>query len=166
MSLPWLAPLSWGAGLVLAALGASAIIAGAPAFPPIAVGVALVALGVVALVWGGACLTRGRILAPQAALTGVLAALLSIAAVVLVTGGRASIVGAAVAVALLLVVAALSAAQLRRPTGAARSVPMIPLLIAATLIALTVTPTLGAVQDSALLRDDGTVVVIDPHEGH
>ena len=43
---------------------------------------------------------------------------------------------------------------------------MVPLLIAAAIVAVVATPALGTVQDAALQRDDGTVIVVDPHEGH
>jgi hypothetical protein len=42
---------------------------------------------------------------------------------------------------------------------------VVGLLVAAAVIAVVVTPALGATQNAVLLRDDGTVPVIS-HEGH
>ena len=121
-------------------------------------------LGVAALIWGGACLAHGRVLAPRIAIAGIVIALVDLAAMLATTDGRASIVGAASAGALLLVCAALCALESRR-RDAPSGVRIVPLLLAASLVAVLGTPALGAVQDAATIRDDGTVPVIS-HHGH
>ncbi|MDP0947421.1 hypothetical protein, partial [Klebsiella pneumoniae] len=57
--------------------------------------------------------------------------------------------------------------QGRDGTAARTAQPMsvLGLLLAASVIAVVVTPALGATQDAVLIRDDGTVPVIT-HEGH
>lgn len=170
-SLPWLAPIAWGAGLVIAAMGASAIIADGSGVPDRALGLGLLTLGVLSLVWGALSLAHGRIVTPRIALGAIVVALISIGALLPSSGGRASLIAAAIAVALLVVSAALIGAARRYgassgPAAAAGSVRILPLLISAALVAIVVTPALGAVQDAALLRSDGTVVVVDPHQGH
>ncbi len=101
----WLAPAGWGAGLIIAGIGAASVVTG-PLEARIA-GVVGVSLGVAALIWGGACLAHGRVLAPRIAIAGIVIALVDLAAMLATTDGRASIVGAASAGALLLVCAAL-----------------------------------------------------------
>ncbi|MBN9178204.1 MAG: hypothetical protein J0I43_12670 [Microbacterium sp.] len=159
----WLAPAAWGAGLILAGMGAASIVTGA--LDARIAGFAGVSLGVAALIWGGACLARGRIVAPRIAIAGMIAALVDLGALLATTGGRASVVAAASAGALLLACAALSGVESRR-RAAPSPVRIVPLLLAATLVAALGTPALGAVQDAATLRSDGTVPVIDPHHGH
>lgn len=165
--LPWTIPSAWGAGLILAGMGAAAFVA-AIEEPAVArvVGVTMVALGLLALAWGAASLHRGRIVAPRAAIAASVAALAGLGALLVATSGRASVIGAAVATVLLTVTALLVVASRRHGAAPAASVRMLPLLLAAVLIAVVVTPALGAVQDAALVRDDGTLVVVDPHQGH
>ncbi len=162
----WAPPLAWGAGLVLAGMGAATMVGDASSPLARGIGLILVALGLAALVWGAASLAQGCIVTPRAALGGVIGALVSLAAVLAATNGRASLIGAAVAVLLLLVTASMVAAERRHPAPPSASVRVIPLMMAAALVAVVATPALGAVQDAALLRDDGTVVVVDPHQGH
>lgn len=162
----WAPPLAWGAGLVLAGVGAAAIVGDATSPVARGIGLVLVTLGLAALAWGAASLAQGRIVTPRAALAGVIAALVSVGAVLAATNGRASLIGAAVAVSLLLVTAGMVSAERRHPAPPSASVRIIPLMMAAALVAVVATPALGAVQDAALLRGDGTVVVVDPHQGH
>ncbi|GAA1636189.1 hypothetical protein [Microbacterium flavum] len=160
-----LAPAAWGAALILAGMGAAVIVSSQSGVPARAVGGLAVALGVAGIVWAGWCLSRGTVLAPRTALGGIMVSLGCVAALLATTGGRASIIAAAVVVALLLASAILTAGEMRHraaPTG----VRMAPLLIAATLVTLLATPALGAVQDAATVRSDGTIPVIDPHQGH
>lgn len=161
-----LAPIAWGASLVLAAMGASAIVAGASGALPFAVGALLVALGLAGLAWGAAVLARGRVVVPRLAIGAVLGAIVAVGADLAVTAGRASPIGAAVALSLLLATAAMVAAERRRPAPASASVRVVPLLLVAAIIAVVATPALGAVQSAALTRDDGTVIEFDPHQGH
>ena len=137
-------------------------------------GALAVGLGLAALVWGAACLSRGRIVTPRVALAGVAL----VGALLAATDGRASALAGAIAVAMLVSTAAIVAAARRHPRGAAAArtasaatrasiAPgLLSTIAAAALVALVVTPALGAVQDAALLRDDGTTVVVDPHGGH
>ncbi len=82
-----------------------------------------------------------------------------------------SIVGVAAASLLLVVVGASAALHLRRTARdasaprTAQPMSVVGLLVAAAVIAVVVTPALGATQNAVLLRDDGTVPVIS-HEGH
>lgn len=158
----WLAPAGWGAGLIIAGIGAASVVTG-PLEARFA-GFVGVSLGVAALIWGGACLAHGRVLAPRIAIAGIVIALVDLAAMLATTDGRASIVGAASAGALLLVCAALCTLESRR-RDAPSGVRIVPLLLAAALVAVLGTPALGAVQDAATIRDDGTVPVIS-HHGH
>jgi len=52
-----------------------------------------------------------------------------------------------------------------RAPRTAQPMSVVGLLVAAAVIAVVVTPALGATQNAVLLRDDGTVPVIS-HEGH
>lgn len=162
----WTPPLAWGAALIVTAVGAAAIVADDATPLARSTGALLVTLGVAGLGWGAASLARGRTVAPRGALAGIITAIVSLALALATTGGRASLIGVTAAAALLLVTAMLVGAQRRHPAPPADSVRMIPLLLAAALVAVVVTPALGAVQDAALLRDDGTIVVVDPHHGH
>ena len=73
-----------------------------------------------------------------------------------------SIVGVSVCVALSAALGACAAAATRSNTPA-QHLRVGQLLAAAALIAVLVTPALGAVQDGVLLRDDGTVPVVPHH---
>jgi len=162
----WTPPLAWGAGLVLAGMGASAIVADASTPLARGIGVLFVTVGLGALVWGGVSLARGRVVAPRAALAVSLGVVVGLAVLFAATDGRASLLGGAAALALLLATSALVTLERRHPAPPTASVRIVPMLIAATLVAVVATPALGAVQDAALLRDDGTVIVVDPHQGH
>jgi hypothetical protein len=165
----WPSVSAWGAGLILAALGAGAIVGPSSGAASRGLGAGLVVLGVGALVWGGAVLALGRLITPRATLGGVLAGILFSAALMFVLPSHTSVIAIAVAALLLIVVGAAVAAHLRRrPDPAPRTAqPMsvLGLLLAASIIAVVVTPALGATQDAVLIRDDGSVPVIT-HEGH
>lgn len=162
----WIPPLAWGAGLVLAGMGASAIVADASTPLARGIGVLFVTVALAALAWGGATLARGRVVTPRAALAVSLGAVVGLATLFAVTDGRASLVGAVAALALLLATSAMVAVDRRNAAPVSTSVRIVPMLIAAALVAVVATPALGAVQDAALIRDDGTVIVVDPHQGH
>lgn len=162
----WIPPLAWGAGLILAGMGASAIVADASTALARGMGVLFVAMGIAALVWGGASLSRGRVVAPRAALAVSLGAVVGLAALFVATDGRASLLGGAAALLLLLGTSMMVAVERRAAAPASASVRILPMLVAAALVAIVATPALGAVQDAALVRDDGTVIVVDPHQGH
>jgi len=162
----WTPPLAWGAALIVAGIGAATLIADASTPLARVTGALLVLLGLTGLGWGAVSLARGGAVAPRVALAGILASIVSLGVALVATHGRASLIGAAAATALLLVTATLVSAERRHPSAPASSVRMIPLLLAAALVAIVVTPALGAVQDAALLQDDGTVIVVDPHQGH
>jgi hypothetical protein len=165
----WPSVSAWGAGLILAALGAGAIVGPSSGAASRGLGAGLVVLGVGALVWGGAVLALGRLITPRATLGGVLTGILFSAALMFVLPSHTSVIAIAAAVLLLIVVGAAVAAHLRRrPDPAPRTAqPMsvLGLLLAASIIAVVVTPALGATQDAVLIRDDGSVPVIT-HEGH
>jgi hypothetical protein len=167
----WPSVSAWGAGLVAAALGAGAIVRPGSEAVAIGLGTGMVVLGLAALAWGGAVLAIGRLLVPRAALGGSLAILVLTAALVFADPAHTSILGAAAASVLLVIVGATAAGHLRRrrreekPDRSAQPMSVIGLLVAAAVIAVVVTPALGATQNAVLLRDDGTVPVIT-HEGH
>ena len=165
----WPSVSAWGAGLILAALGAGAIVGPSSGAASRGLGAGLVVLGVAALVWGGAVLALGRIIAARATLVGVLAGILLATALMFVLPSHTSVIAIAAAALLLVVVGAAVATHLRRRDDGAPRTPqpmsVLGLLLAASIIAVVVTPALGATQDAVLIRDDGTVPVIT-HEGH
>lgn len=169
----WPSVSAWGAGLILAALGAGAIVGPSSGAASRGLGAGLVVLGVAALVWGGAALALGRLVAPRTTLVGVLAGLLTSSALMFVLPTHTSIIAIAAAALLLIVVGAAVAVHVRRhgrddtdtTPRTAQPMSVLGLLLAASIIAVVVTPALGATQDAVLIRDDGTVPVIT-HEGH
>jgi len=162
----WVVPLAWGAGLVSIGMGAAATTADGSTGPSAGLGVALSAAGLAWLAWGAAALAAGRLPIPRTAAASTLVTVIGVAALLVTTGGRTSVLAAAVAVVMLLVVAVMVIADRRRRPGSASAIRTVPLLLAATIVAVVATPALGAVQDAALLRSDGTVIVVDPHAGH
>lgn len=167
----WPSAAAWGAGLIMAALGAGAIIGPDSGTAVRGLGVGLVGLGLAALAWGGATLSAGRLTVPRVALTGVLVGLVAVAAVMFAVPARTSVLAVGAAWALLVVVGASVAVHLRRvrPGGeaspAGRPISVLGLLVAAAVVAVVVTPALNATQSAILLRDDGTVPEIT-HDGH
>ncbi len=162
----WPSVSAWGAGLITAALGAGAIVGPGSGAASRGLGAGLVALGVAALVWGGAALAVGRLVAPRWALSGVLLSLLTTAALMFVLPAHTSVLAVAAAALLLISVGAAAAIEVRQ-RGRGTETPRAPqpmsvvgLLVAAAVIAVVVTPALGATQNAVLLRDDGTVPVI------
>ncbi len=165
----WPSVSAWGAGLIIAALGAGAIVRSDSGAAASGLGIGMVILGLASLAWGAATLSTGRLVVPRAALGGALAALAATAALMFVAPAHTSIIGVAAASLLLVVVGATTAVHLRRraPQNRRSAQPMsvTGLLVAAAVIAVLVTPALGATQDAVLLRDDGTVPVVT-HDGH
>jgi hypothetical protein len=162
---------AWGAGLIAAALGAGAIVRPGSEALAMGLGAGMVIIGLTALAWGGAVLATGRLLVPRAALGGSLATLVLTGSLVFADPAHTSILGAAAASVLLVVVGATAAGRLRRlrrddtADRSAQPMSVVGLLVAAAVIAVVVTPALGATQNAVLLRDDGTVPVIS-HDGH
>lgn len=166
----WPSVSAWGAGLITAALGAGAITRPDSGAVASGLGIGMVALGLASLAWGAAVLSAGRLVTPRLALTGVLVALTAATALLFAMPAHTSILAVAAASLLLVVVGATAATHLRRlrhdPTPrSAQPMSVVGLLVAAAVIAVVVTPALGATQNAVLLRDDGTVPVIT-HEGH
>ncbi|WP_341210405.1 hypothetical protein [uncultured Microbacterium sp.] len=116
-------------------------------------------------------LSLGRFVAPRTTLAGVLAGVLAASALMFVLPTHTSIVAVTAATFLLIVVGAAVAVQVRRrgredaAPRTAQPMSVWGLLLAASIIAVVVTPALGATQDAVLIRDDGSVPVIT-HEGH
>lgn len=162
----WTVPLAWGAGLVSIGMGAAAITGEASSGAARGSGVVLAAAGLLWLAWGATALSAGRLILPRTAAASTLVTVIGVAALVVLTGGRASVLAAAVTVILLLSAAVMIIADGRRRGAPAGAIRMVPLLLAAAVVAVVATPALGAVQDAALLRPDGTVMVVDPHAGH
>ncbi|MDF2044930.1 hypothetical protein P2P98_02055, partial [Microbacterium sp. Kw_RZR3] len=134
-------------------------------------GTGLVALGLAALGWGGVVLWAGRLVVPALVLGGSLAAIVGATALLFVVPAHTSVLAVAAASLLFVIVGASAAVHLRRrrrvahPERTAQPMSVVGLLVAAAVIAVVVTPALGATQNAVLLRDDGTVPVIS-HEGH
>lgn len=167
----WPSVSAWGAGLIAVALGAGAIVRPGSEAVTIGLGTGAVALGLAVLLWGGAALAIGRFVLPRTILGGSLVTLVLTGALVFADPAHTSIMGAAAASLLLVVVGATAAAHVRRmrraeaPDRSAQPMSVIGLLVAAAVIAVVVTPALGATQNAVLLRDDGTLPVIT-HDGH
>jgi len=166
----WPSASAWGAGLVMAALGAGAIIRPDSGVALRGLGAGLVGLGLAALVWGGVSLAAGRLAVVRTALAGTLVSLVATAALLFSAPAHTSVVGVAAASVLLVVVGATLAVHVRRrgahaAPATARPMSVLGLLVAGAIIGVVVTPALSATQNAILLRDDGTVPVID-HHGH
>ena len=162
----WTVPLAWGAGLVSIGMGAAAITGEASSGAARGSGVVLAVAGLLWLAWGAAAIFAGHCAGLDRAGIATLVTVFGVAALVVLTGGRASILAAAVAVVLLLTAAVMIITDARRRVATAGAIRTVPLLLAAALVAVVATPALGAVQDAALVRPDGTVMVVDPHAGH
>lgn len=167
----WPSVSAWGAGLITAALGAGALTRPDSGVVADGLGIGLVLLGLASLAWGGAVLSAGRLVTPRAALAGSLVSILAVVALLFVVPAHTSVLAVAAASLLLVVVGATAATHLRRlrrtasAPRTAQPMSVVGLLVAAAVIAVVVTPALGATQNAVLLRDDGTVPVIT-HEGH
>ncbi|GAB3155098.1 hypothetical protein GCM10027058_26820 [Microbacterium neimengense] len=159
---PWPAALAWGAALVLTALGAGAVVLQDATSAHRIIGVGAAALGLGGLGWGIAALRAGRLLAPRSTTAGALLAMLVSTSLLASEPAHTSIVGVSVCVALSAALGACAAAATRGNVPA-QHLRVGQLLAAAALIAVLVTPALGAVQDGVLLRDDGTVPVVPHH---
>jgi len=167
----WPSVSAWGAGLITAALGAGAIVLPDSGAVARGLGIGMVILGLASLTWGAAVLSAGRLVVPRLALGGTLLALLLTASLMFASPAHTSILGVTAGAALLVVVGATVAVHLRRTrqdaahSRTAQPMSVVGLLVASAVIAVVVTPALGATQNAVLLRDDGTVPVIS-HEGH
>lgn len=163
----WPAVAAWGAGLILAALGAGAV-AGPSATPAgRGAGVLLFTLGLAWLAWGTACLIRARVMMPRVVVAGAVAAVLLAAALLLLAPAHTSVYAVGAAMTLVLGVAATAALARRRGGRAAdgRAMSVWGLILAAAVLSVVVTPALGATQDAVLIRGDGTVPAVT-HDGH
>ncbi|MBM3716861.1 MAG: hypothetical protein FJW64_14225 [Actinobacteria bacterium] len=162
----WPSAAAWGAGLIMAALGAGAIVGSDSGAAARGLGVGLVGLGLASLVWGAATLSAGRLTVPRIALTGALVSLVATAAVLFAMPARVSVLAVSAGISLIVVVGASAAVHLRRArrdgaaSPAGKPMSVIGLLVAAAVVAVVVTPALNATQGALLLRDDGTVPVI------
>jgi hypothetical protein len=167
----WPSVFAWGAGLITAALGAGALTRADSGAVASGLGIGLVALGLAALAWGGVVLWAGRLVVPALVLGGSLVTIFGVAALLFVVPAHTSVLAVAAASLLLVIVGASVAVHLRHQrraanaTRTAQPMSVVGLLVAAAVIAVVVTPALGATQNAVLLRDDGTVPVIS-HEGH
>lgn len=159
---PWPVALAWGAALVLAALGAGAVVLPDATSANRLIGVGAAALGLGGLGWGIAALRAGRLLAPRSVTAAALVTMLVATALLTSEPAHTSVVGVAMCVALSAALGACAAAATRR-TVPAQHLRVGQLVTAAALIAVLVTPALGAVQDGILLREDGTVPVVPHH---
>ncbi|TFV85222.1 hypothetical protein E4V99_09480 [Microbacterium sp. dk485] len=163
----WPAVGAWGAGLVVAGLGAGAIAGPNGSGPSRAVGFVVFSLGLAWLAWGTAALSRGRIPAPRAVAGGAVAGMLLLTALLVLSPAHTSVFAVGTAMGLLLAVALCTAGALRRPHDErpARAMSVWGLVLAAAVLSVVVTPALTASRDAVLLREDGTVPVVT-HDGH
>ena len=170
----WPAVAAWGAALIQLALGAGAITApdgfgvggDAGAW---AVGLPLIALGVAGLVWGGVMLARGRVVAPRAAVAGVLAGLVGGVAALGADPVRTSVAAVGAATVLLVAVAFGCGRALRaagRTPDAAPPRRLAGLLVAAVVVAGIVTPALGATEAGRSAGHSGHGVVLEDEHPH
>lgn len=157
----WPSIAAWGAGLVQCALGAGAIVGDDSDVLVRAMGILVVSLGAASLVWGAIALGKARLVAARLVLTGVLAGLFAMFGLLALAPARTSVFAVAAGAFLLLVVGATCAITVRRrgnqarDAGTARGV--LGMFLAAAVVAVVVTPALGAAQDARLLTDDGVV---------
>lgn len=163
----WPAVAGWGAGLILAALGAGGVVGPAGTALSRGVGLLLFTLGVSSLAWGTASLTRTRILVPRLVVGGAILGMLLLTVLLALSPAHTSVVAAAAATALVLVVAGYAAVALRRRPGRVgeRAASVWGLILAAAVLSVVVTPALAATQDAVLIRGDGTVPAMT-HDGH
>jgi hypothetical protein len=165
----WPTVAAWGGGLVQAALGAAAITGPSSGVLARATGVLLATLGVAWLIWGGVNLVKSRLVFAPAALAAATVSVLAMFGLLALSPARTSVFAVAAATVLLVVTGAACAIVVRRGGDRPRDVGtlrgILGMLLAAAVIAVVVTPALGATQDALLLRDDGTVPAVT-HEGH
>ncbi len=161
----WPAVAAWAAGLVIAALGAGGVVGPGGTVFSRAAGILVFSLALAILAWGTAVLVRGRILLPRLLLAGAAAGVLLLASLLSLSPAHTSVFATAVAIALLVVVSGYAALAHRRGPAAPRAASVWGLILAAAVMSVVVTPSLGATQDAVLIQDDGTVPVIT-HEGH
>lgn len=163
----WTAVAAWGAGLILAALGAGAVTGPSATAAGRGVGVLLFTLGLAWLGWGTASLVRARVIMPRLIVAATVSAVLLVAALLLLAPAHTSVYAVGAAMALVLGVAASAALARRRGVhgGDGRAVSVWGLILAAAVLSVVVTPALGATQDAVLIRGDGTVPVVT-HDGH
>lgn len=161
----WPSVAAWGAGLILAGLGAGGVVGPDATAATRGAGALLSAMGLLALAWGTASLLRGRILAPRLVVAGSIVGMLLATALLVLSPAHTSVWAVAAATALALVVAGYAAAALRRPRLEERAPSVWGLMLAAAVMSVIVTPSLGAAQDAVLIRDDGSVPV-GTHDAH
>lgn len=154
---------AWGAGLIQIALGAGVVLGGRSTS---VAGIALIALGAAGIAWGAATLARGRIVVPRAGVVGALSGVVSTFAAVALDPERISVLAAAAASVLWIVVALGGASALRSPrtAGRADAVSLTSLFVSAVVVAALVTPALSATEASLLAPHDGRpAIVVDEH---
>jgi len=163
----WPAVTAWGAGLILAALGAGGVVGPDGSAATRGVGLLLFTLGLAWLAWGTASLVRGRVLAPRVILGGAVAGMLLASTLLALSPAHTSVFAVGAAMALVLVTGAY-AAHARRRRDRPETTPQMSvwgLILAAAVLSVVVTPALGATQDAVLIRGDGSVPVVT-HDGH
>jgi hypothetical protein len=163
----WPAVAAWGAGLILAALGAGGVVGPDASAATRGVGVLLFSLGLAWLAWGTASIARGRILVPGLVLGGAVAGMLLGATLLVLSPAHTSVFAVGAAMVLILVTGTYAARARRRRERSAtpRAMSVWGLILAAAVLSVVVTPALGATQDAVLIRGDGTVPV-GTHDGH
>ncbi|WP_019181771.1 hypothetical protein [Microbacterium yannicii] len=154
---------AWGAGLIQIALGADALTGDLAAR---GAGLVLVTLGAGSVFWGAMVLVRGHVVVPRTGIAGALAGIAALTAVLWAQPGRASVIAAAAASALLIAVALtcglrLRAGDDRTDAGAPR---VSALIAAAVVVAAIVTPALGTTEGARFAPDHGSHELVDP--GH
>jgi hypothetical protein len=165
----WPTVAAWGGGLIEAALGAAAITGESSSVLARATGFLLVSLGVAWLLWGGTNLVKSRLVVAPVALAAATLSVLAMFGLLALSPARTSVYAVAAATLLFVIAGAACAIVVRRGGDRPRDVGtlrgILGMLLAAAVIAIVVTPALGATQDALLLRDDGTVPAVT-HDGH
>ncbi|MFG6402797.1 hypothetical protein [Microbacterium sp. P04] len=160
----WPTLAAWGAGLIQTALGAGAIVAADSGPLARGVGVVLATLGLLTLAWGAVSLSSARLVIARIALAGATGGVLTMFALLAVSPTRTSVAAVAAGTLLTMIVGAACAGVVRRGVDRPRDTGslhgIVGMLVAAALIAVIVTPALGATQDAVLLTDDGTVPTV------
>jgi hypothetical protein len=158
-------PFAWGGALVLIGLGSGALVGANSSTAGRIGGLMVATYGLVVFLWAALSLSSGRMITPRAAVIGCLAGIVAAVALLALEPAHTSVVSVAAATALLAATAVCTVGSARQG-GPPTPLRAWALVAAAAVVAVVVTPALGAAQDAVLRSDDGTTIVVPAHEGH